>query len=345
MEENFDLNESADNSAETKSQTGATETAGKSGLELMSKEQLESLQNEAKSILKEIEAGTADACAQMEGLINRLNILKSIILEENKLAGAYGEWFSMLIRENSPSNEYNRLPEITDDTLIRLSRDLSSQKCVLENRQTEVSALDAELAAKKKELAELNRRIESGFEQKKQEKEAELAELDGQIAARREELEDIQREIEAGNRPAPLDPDSRTVYEAAWIEEFDREGFALPENTIPTHIYLCGNVEDGCTGCTDITGDNNVGREALMEIDIDSPADLNKFRKMGKPQIVIRKVQTGKYKARSQSPHYPNKIDDVSLSCDEDIDVRQGAVIEMTDKYQKTQRVKVYIAI
>ena len=262
-------------------------------------------------------------------------------MKNNNLANAYGDWFAQLIQDARHHNENTRPPDITDDSLIRLSREMSRQKLDFEQKKKDADELDGEIAGKQDELNELNRRIDSEYREKCKAKEDEIAALDKQIKEKKDELEDLKRQIEDGSMlpPEPLDPDSLTKYEAACIEEFDREGFIVPKDR-NGEIYLCGEF-----GYADITGLTPIGRERLMSIDQDAEdPDQNLFRYMGRPQFYIKKVQSGMFKIKSHSPHYPNTVDGEPLSCSEEMDLRQGSVIEMTDNKKNKRKVKVFIS-
>lgn len=324
-ENNTERNQTADIPGQDNPQTNAED------LVLMSPEQIADLQKQAKEIYDGFKPESEDVKDQFDLLVLQLKKIREIIRKQNNLDAAYGTWFADLIRQATPSGSYDKNAALDNDMLINLTRELSQQNFSCAKERQELEAVKREIAEKQRELNALDDRIKEEYDRKKQDKEAELAGFDRQIQGKQQELDALNREI--GNKQTAI-----KTYEAASGEDF--EGYAVPNGAKSGHIYLCGSYAS-----VDITATPQVMRNVLTGIDPESDQDENMFRHMGQPQIVIRKLPDGRVMAKSQTAKRPNKVDGKQLSCEAETELRQGAVIEMTDGKGNTRTVKVYIAV
>ena len=331
-ENNTERNQTADISGQDNPQTNAE------SLELMSPEQIADLQKQAADLQKQakelydgFKTESEDVKDQFGLLVLQLKKIREIIRKQNNLDAAYGTWFADLIRQATPSGSYDKNAALDNDMLINLTRELSQQNFSCAKERQELEAVKREIAEKQRELNTLDDRIKEEYDRKKQEKEAELAGFDRQIQGKQQELDALNREI--GNKQTAI-----RTYEAASGEDF--EGYAIPSGAKSGHIYLCGSYAS-----VDVTATPQVMRNVLTGIDPEADQDENMFRYMGQPQIVIRKLPDGRVMAKSQTAKRPNKVDGKPLSCEAETELRQGAVIEMTDGKGNTRTVKVYIAV
>ena len=324
-ENNTERNQAADISGQDNPQTNAE------GLELMSPEQIADLQKQAKDLYDGFKTESEDVKDQFGLLVLQLKKIREIIRKQNNLDAAYGTWFADLIRQATPSGSYDKNAALDNDMLINLTRELSQQNFSCAQERQDLEAIRREIEGKRKELDALDGRLKEEYDRKKQEKEAELAGFDSRIQGKQQELDALNREI--GNKQTAI-----KTYEAASGEDF--EGYAVPNGAKSGHIYLCGSYAS-----VDITATPQVMRNVLTGIDPESDQDENMFRHMGQPQIVIRKLPDGRVMAKSQTAKRPNKVDGKQLSCEAETELRQGAVIEMTDGKGNTRTVKVYIAV
>ena len=331
-ENNTERNQTADISGQDNPQTNAE------SLELMSPEQIADLQKQAADLQKQakdlydrFKTESEDVKDQFGLLVLQLKKIREIIRKQNNLDAAYGTWFADLIRQATPSGSYDKNAALDNDMLINLTRELSQQNFSCAQERQDLEAIRREIEEKRKELDALDSRLKEEYDRKKQEKEAELAGLDSRIQEKRQELDALNREI--GNKQTAI-----RTYEAASGEDF--EGYAIPDGAKSGHIYLCGSYAS-----VDVTATPQVMRNVLTGIDPEADQDENMFRYMGQPQIVIRKLPDGRVMAKSQTAKRPNKVDGKPLSCEAETELRQGAVIEMTDGKGNTRTVKVYIAV
>ena len=331
-ENNTERNQTADISGQDNPQTNAE------SLELMSPEQIADLQKQAADLQKQakelydgFKTESEDVKDQFGLLVLQLKKIREIIRKQNNLDAAYGTWFADLIRQATPSGSYDKNAALDNDMLINLTRELSQQNFSCAQERQDLEAIRREIEEKRKELDALDSRLKEEYDRKKQDKEAELAGFDRQIQGKQQELDALNREI--GNKQTAI-----RTYEAASGEDF--EGYAIPDGAKSGHIYLCGSYAS-----VDVTATPQVMRNVLTGIDPEADQDENMFRYMGQPQIVIRKLPDGRVMAKSQTAKRPNKVDGKPLSCEAETELRQGAVIEMTDGKGNTRTVKVYIAV
>jgi hypothetical protein len=324
-DEKTGMNQAADLSGQDNPQTNAEDLA------LMSPEQIADLQKQAKELYDGIKNVSDDVNGQFELLVLQLKKIRGIIQKQNNLDAAYGTWFADLIRQATPATSYDKNAALDNDMLINLTRELSQQNFSCAKERQELEAIKREIAEKRKELDALDDRIKDEYDRKRQEKEAELAGFDSRIQEKQRELDSLNQEI----RNAQI---VIKTYEAASGEDF--EGFAIPDGAKSGHIYLCGSYAS-----VDVTATPQIMRNVLTGIDPEAAPDENLFRHMGQPQIVIRKLPDGRVMAKSQTAKRPNKVDGKQLSCEAETELRQGALIEMTDGKGNTRTVKVYIAV
>ncbi len=324
-ENNTERNQAANIAGQDIPQTNAED------LVLMSPEQIADLQKQAKDLYDGFKNESEDVKGQFDLLVLQLKRIREIVRKQNNLDAAYGTWFADLMRQAAPSGSYDRNAALDNDMLINLTRELSQQNFSCAQERQDLEAVRREIAEKQRELDALDDRIKEEYDRKKQEKEAELAGFDRQLREKQQELEALNREI--GNKQTAI-----KTYEAASGEDF--EGYAIPDGAKSGHIYLCGSYAS-----VDVTATPQVMRNVLTGIDPEADQDENMFRYMGQPQIVIRKLPDGRVMAKSQTSKRPNKVDGKPLSCEAETELRQGAVVEMTDGKGNTRTVKVYIAV
>lgn len=363
MSESIKENQAADNAPQAEPQ------ANGAGIELQLPEQIrenaeklygkiKGAQEEAEGIYKSIQSNAVSAEGRFNSLQNQLkSILEQVDLlkqqqntadYQKRLRADYADWFSDLLRKLVPSGpeSFERPVPLSHDTLIKLSRELSQQNFDCSRERAELDAIRQDIADERKNLEAVKTEIGSeqaelarvradkaaAVAESKREKDAELAGIRKQIEAKQRELEDLNRQI--GQARSLL-----KQYEAPSDDDF--QGFCPPDDPKSGRIYLCGS-----NAFIDITG-KPLYKNVLQMLDPDADDDDNAFRFMGLPQLVIRQLFDGRVVAKSCFARLPNKVDGKLLSCreGEETELRQGAVIEMTDRKGKTQTVKVYIAI
>ena len=301
------------------------------------REQIQKLLNDASDAAKDFEITKND----FQELTSKLEQFEASKQE-------YANCFAYLFRLIGNSTDFDRNLELEKDNelldfshrITELSKKLKRDEAELAEKQEQLDKDRADFDKEKVDKQKLQEQWKEETLDNLKEEQAkivsakeELENVNKELAERKEELDNLKREIaEIGHVPAnvPGGTDQRPQDQKDILRKIEELGFTAPEDAVPGHLYLCGEVS-----FVDVTAMPNVSRRQLQQI------DEEEFQFMGKPQISFAKLPSGTWLVRPQ-PNLRNSINGKELT--EEIELPQAAIIEMTDKHKETHKVLAYMA-
>lgn len=307
----------------------------------------EDLLTAAQNLIKDIQDSKADF-SQLGGTLKEIQAQLEF---QNKLQDDYRDFFAALLQGIKGEQEFDRDLDVESACLYKFSQELAAKAQKIEEGNASLQQERDQLEKDKEQFQQEKTDRESILAKIKEEcrmqareeiekelaplrtdltaKQNELQTLHQQIADAEKELQTKKQQIEQFGPAAVSAPADRPMDMQKVLAEFEAQGYAAPSDINPCGLYLCtpeAYVEIKSA---------NVMRSVLQRL------DEEEFQRMGKPQIVLRRLENGSCAAFPTA--LKNSINGQLL--EEETPVPQGAIIKMTDKAGEEHTVKVLIGM